>query len=132
MTAKEKREKMFRELHEKAHKAGTMAGNGHTPTPMVVGQAKGLMSTEIDYSKKTYFVESGVCGFAWIHLPNGRSSFARWAKTELGAHKSYYGGTDIWVRGFGQSMERKEAYASAYSKVLNENGIDSYPQSRMD
>ena len=32
----------------------------------------------------------------------------------------------------GQSIERKEAYAAAYAAVLKANGIDAYPNSRLD
>ena len=46
--------------------------------------------------------------------------------------RSYYGGVDIWVGEFNQSMERKEACAAAMARVLNEAGIKAYSMSRMD
>jgi hypothetical protein len=131
-TSAKQRHEIYTALVAEADEAGKLAAEAHTPTPMIVGSPSTPLGNDVDYSKKTYFVEGGVCGFAWVHLPNGRSSFARWAKKNLGAHKSYYGGTDIWTRGYGQSMELKEKYAGAYAKVLAENGINAYPMSRMD
>ncbi len=123
---------IWKELHDKAHEAGLKAVKDCTPVPMTVGSPTTVLGNDIDYSKKTYFVEGGVCGFAWIKIAEGRSSFAKWAKTNLRAHKSYSGGVDIWVGDFGQSMQRKEAYAYAYADVLQDAGVKAYGQSRMD
>ena len=131
-TPKKTKDEVYTELHERADEAGKKAADSHTPTPVIVGTPTTPLGNEIDYEKKTYYVPQGVCGFAWVHLSEGRSSFARWAKKNLGAHKAYYGGVDIWTRGYGQSMELKEAYASAYAEVLREAGIDAYMGSRMD
>ena len=48
------------------------------------------------------------------------------------ASKAYPTGLHFWVGLFNQSMTRKEAYASAFAKVLNEAGIQAYADSRMD
>ena len=50
-----------------AYTAAEAAAEACVPTPMVVGNAKAIVgpgSNEIDYSQKTYYVPSGVCGFA--------------------------------------------------------------------
>jgi hypothetical protein len=84
--------------------------------------------------KKQYFVEGGVCGFAWVSIYPGNSPFANWLKkTERARKDSYAGGVSIWVSEYGQSMERKEAFASAFANSLRESGIEkAYSRSRMD
>lgn len=127
-----KNTKAHEELFAKAHAAGMAAGNASVPTPMIVGTPTTLFGDVIDTTKKTYFVEGGVCGFASVIVKPATSSFARWlAKTGKG-RKHYYGGLNIWVSGFGQSLTRKEAYASAFARVLNDAGIKAYVDSRMD
>jgi hypothetical protein len=109
------------ELFEKAHKAGMEAGERIIPTPMTV-QSGG----------KSYFVGEGVCGFAWIKIRPARGKFVKWLKATDKGHAGYNGGYEIWVGAFGQSMTRKEAYADAFAKVLQDAGINAYAQSRMD
>jgi hypothetical protein len=119
-------------LYALAHTAGHNAACACQPTPMFLGEEKGLFSGGIDYSKPTYFVSDGVCGFAWIKIA-GNTSFGKWAK-KAGVAKSAYGsGLQIWVKDYGQSMQRKEAYAQAFALALKEvGGIDAYADSRMD
>lgn len=122
----------YSELYKSAHAAGMAAGNESVPVPMVVGSPSSFMGNDLDLSKQTYFVEGGVCGFAWVHLPKAVGPFVKWLKENRKGHKSYQSGWDIWVGEFGQSMQRKEAYASAFAKVLDTAGIDAYADSRMD
>ena len=120
-------------IYEQAHAAGMAAGNGCTPTPMVVGQPTTPLGNDIDYSKETYYVSDGVCGFAWINIKPARGKFVKYLKdNDIGRKDSYYGGYTIWVSGFGQSLDRKSAYARAFAEVLNENGLKAYAMSRMD
>ncbi len=77
-------------------------------------------------------VMDGVCGFAWVTIRPGTSSFARWVSKTGRGRKGYYGGIQIWVSGFGQSMTRKEAYADAFAAVLREAGVSASAGSRMD
>ena len=120
-------------IYEQAHAAGMAAGNGCTPTPMVVGQPTTPLGNDIDYSKETYYVADGVCGFAWINIKPARGKFVKYLKdNDIGRKDSYYGGYTIWVSGFGQSMTRKENYARAFVKVLEENGLKAYAMGRMD
>ena len=95
-------------IHAKAHKAGTEAMESSS-------------------------LEHGGCGFAWIKVVPGTSSFARWAKKEgVGRSTAVGSGVNIWVRHRTQSEDRKFAYAAAYAAVLNEEGIRAYPESRTD
>ena len=120
-------------LLKKAHVAGMKAGNESVPTPMVVGTPTTLFGNDIDYTKKTYYVPSGVCGFAWININPGNSRLANVAKAMGIARPAYRGGVDVWVSEFGQSMERKEAYAGAFAATLRDAGFNKvYAQSRMD
>jgi hypothetical protein len=128
------RDAEYAALYAKAHEAGMAAGNAHKPTPMIVGSPSTPLGNDVDPTQKTWYVESGVCGFAWIKIGDARSSFARWLRrTGKVREASYGGGYSIWVHEFGQSMERKERYARAFAEVLREGGIERvYAQSRMD
>ena len=120
------------DIHHLAHEAGLEAGKAAIPTPMVV-QTHRNMADDNSPVVRNDFVSGGVCGFAWVVVENGRSKFAKYLRDEHDAHKDYYyGGRSWWVRDFGQSMERKIAYASAYASVLQANGIEAFVQSRMD
>lgn len=130
----------YRALHEKAHAAGLAAGEAAQVPLSVVGTPRNKLASILggddggfDPDKPVYLDTAGPCGFAWITVPNGRSGFAQWARKTLGAHRNYYGtGFNVWVRSFGQSVIRKEAYAAAYAAVLRENDVDAYAGSRLD
>ena len=119
-------------LLERAHLMGMDAGRDSTPTPMIVGSPSTLFGSDIDYSKKTYFVEGGACGFAGVVIKPARGKFVSYLKSLGMGYKHYYGGYYVPVREFGQSLARKEAYAEAYAKVLSEEGMRCYVDSRMD
>lgn len=105
-------------VYAEAHAAGMAAGRDCSPTPMVVEGYAPVMD--------------GACGFASIVIRKGNSSFAVWLrKNNIGYHH-YYGGHEIPMYEFGQSMERKMACASAMVKVLQKYGVDCYPTSRLD
>ena len=121
------------EIYSEAHSAGLAAGHGCTPTPMVVGTPTTPLGNDIDYEKDVHYVSDGPCGFAWINIKPARGKFVKFLKdNNIGRKDSYYGGYTIWVSEFGQSMTRKENYARAFTKVLNENGLKAYAMSRMD
>jgi len=131
--AQEKTERLaryatFATIVERAHLAGMHAGNGTTPVPCrVVGQAEGLIQWQ------EYILTDGACGFAWVNVKPGGSSFARWLIANGKARRdSYLGGVTVWVPYFGQSLARKEAYAVAYAQVLQGAGIDARADSRLD
>ena len=119
-------------LLEKAHLMGMDAGRLVGVTPMVVGSPSTPLGNDIDYSKKTYFVEGGVCGFAGVVINPARGKFVSYLKKLGMGYKHYYGGWYVSVREFGQSLTRKEAYAEAFAKVLGEAGMRCYVDSRMD
>ena len=120
-------------VYAEAHAAGMAAGNECNPTPMVVGTPTTPLGNDIDYSKETYYVADGPCGFAWINIKPARGKFVKFLKdNNIGRKDSYYGGWTIWVSGFGQSVDRKSAYARAFAKVLGDNGITAYNMSRLD
>lgn len=126
-------------LYHDADAAGKAAGAAARPTPMVVGTPKNMMASltggddgGFDPDQPTYFVSEGVCGFAWVRIRPANGSFARQMKKRGIGYASYYGGWDITVNYGGQSLARKEAYARAFAKVLQDAGVDAYVDSRMD
>jgi hypothetical protein len=75
----------------------------------------------------------GPCGFAWLILKDARKGFAKWAKEKgIGRADSYYGGINVWISDYNQSMNKKETFAYAVAGVLSKHGIDARPMSRMD
>lgn len=143
-------------LYRLAHAAGMAAAERMTPTPMVVQEHASVGDDDSPVTRQWY-VPSGVCGFAWVIVRPGTCSFARWVAThdpdgnrirkqdqQSDKHhlrytgnrpigqRGYRGGIQIWVSYFGQSMERKQAYARAFAHALQINGISAYADSRMD
>lgn len=81
---------------------------------------------------KRQVVADGPMGFAWVLIKPANCAFARWLKKEGLAQVSCSGGMMIWVSAFGQSITLKEAYAQAFAKVLQRNGINAIAGSRLD
>ena len=74
-----------------------------------------------------------ICGFASVHVRGIRKKAEKEIFAEFGFKKdSYRGGIYLWVSDYGQSYDQKKAHAEAFAKVLNENGIDAYSESRLD
>lgn len=111
----------LQKLYNDADAAGRAAVEKLEVQPMIVTDGQ-----------KQYYVPDGVCGFAWINIRPGNSKFANFLKKQGLARSSYYGGVDVWVSQYNQSMRKKEAYAAAFASVLCENGINAYSSSRMD
>ena len=129
----------FTAICEKASQAGYAAVETARVVPMVVGQETSLFSGVIDETKPTYFVEDGVCGFAWVSVKPENKGNTRLGKQErraleaVGFRKNDYEKSyQLWISNFNQSMQKKEAYADAYAKVLRGHGIRAYSGSRMD
>lgn len=120
----------FRAIWDEAMEAGMVAGLACKPQPMIVQEAD-LLTDQPKPGGETWYVPDGVCGFAWISF-KGNTPWARWAKTNGYARKGYPSGMQIFVQKFGQSMERKVAYAEAAAQVLRKHGIEAYANSRMD
>ena len=121
----------LRDIFESARQAGLGAGAVSQPQEMVV-QEHANMHDDTSAIVKEWHVPDGPCGFAWIRIRPGNSSAALYAKQHLGATTGYYGGVEISVTGYGQSVARKEAYATAFAKVLCEHGITAFADSRLD
>ncbi len=118
-------------LHHLANVAGRRAALACTPHAMVVQQHADALD---DSSPVTAFwnVPEGVCGFAWVNVP-GNTRFGRYLKKQgLAKPDSYLGGVTLWVHDFGQSYERKLAYASAYADTLSSAGVRGTAQGRLD
>jgi hypothetical protein len=116
------------DLFQRAHKAGMEAGQGSRPEPMHVVQ----LGRHGEVVKRYAPVMDGVCGFAWVTIRPGNSSFANWLRKQGKGHKGYHGGWEYWVGQFNQSLERKEAYARAFAEVCREAGVQAHAGSRMD
>jgi hypothetical protein len=113
-----------RGLYNLAHVAGQTAAEKSVPPVMIVTDAQ----TGYKYPP----VMDGPCGFGWITVRPGNSSFARWLVKNGLASKAYEGGVQIWVGAYGQSYVRKIAYAHAFSEVLAGAGIRAYGVGRLD
>lgn len=121
----------YKELCVKADTAGRAAAAKKVPTPMVVVGPVGL-DNKPQAGCQSYYVPSGVCGFAWVTVRPGNSPCANYLKKLGWAKPAYGGGVQVWVSQYNQSMELKEAYAEAFAAVLRENGVNAYAGSRMD
>lgn len=121
---RESRYQAFEDLFAKAYANGLQAGKDVTPTPMVVS----------GYEHQP--VMDGVCGFAWVVVRPGNSSFARWLVKTGRGRTSYSGGVHIWISAHGQSMTRKDAHAQAMADTFRNSPLLSnvriYAESRMD
>lgn len=124
----------YQAIHNECHEAGMIAGANVRINPMLVGEATSIFSNEIDYSKPTYVVNDGPCGFAYINIYPGNCKLANQYKKLGLARPAYGGGVQIWVHEFGQSVDRKYAYAQAYAAKLRElTGVERiYAGSRLD
>ena len=113
------------ELLKQAETAGLKAGLEIVPTPVYFKDT---------HTGQTYDSAEGSCGFAWVNISPARGKFVNYLKKIGKGHKSYRGGWDYWVSSLelGQSITRKEAYAEAYAKVLQDWGIKCYVSSRLD
>jgi hypothetical protein len=122
-----------------ATKAAEAAALAKVPTPMVVGSPTTPFGSDVDFTKKTYYVASGMCGFAWINIKPARGALVAYLKSVGIGSKGYGGGWQIWCNselsptaGATQSIEIKEAAAHAAAEVLRKYGIEAYAQSRLD
>ena len=112
-------------LHAKAVEAGVVAAANAVVRPMVV------VGRYADGRESRSVCEGGPCGFASV-VVSGNSGFGRYAKRSGLGRSAYPSGIALPVRGYGQSMRRKEAYAYGYAAVLNSAGVSAYVESRMD
>jgi len=118
-------------IYVEAYEAGLLAGKDADTPKFVVGSPTTLLGNDIDFNKKTYILD-GLCGFAWVTISPARGAFVNYLKSREVGSKGYYGGYEIWVKEFGQSVDRKSAFAGAFAEVLNKYGITAYTGSRLD
>lgn len=131
-------------LLKAAEAAGDAAAKGSRPTPMHVVQHANPLDDNSPIVRRYAPVMGGVCGFASVIIRPANSRIANVAKARYGdrkgyalpgslsAYKHFYGGLSVNVGGYGQSLERKSAYAGAFARVLSDAGYDTYVDSRMD
>jgi len=120
------------ELIAQATAAGDAAVQALQVRPMVVAQHASPLD-DASPVVKTWLVEGGPCGFAWVSLKGLRGGGIRSAFLGAGFKKdSYEGGLKLWISGFGQSVQKKEAYANAFANVLRAAGFRAYADSRLD
>lgn len=120
-----------KEIYIQAHNAGNSAVQAATITPMVVTQKANPLNDSSD-TVNQWYVEDGVCGFASVIVKPANSKFAKFLVENQLGRKSYTGGVSMSVRDFNQSLQKKEAYAHAFAKVLRDNGINAWSESRID
>src|ERR1700760_2683553 len=87
MTSKE--QKQFSLIFKMAEIKGREAAAKCVPTPMVVAQHANPLDDN-SAVKKAWVVPSGVCGFAWVTIPNAGSKAGRFAIKNAGARHSQY------------------------------------------
>lgn len=121
----------FKAIHEQARAAGLTAVTPEIKGRTVMLTESNLMDDSPRPDGQSFLMDDFPCGFAWIQF-KGNTAWAKWAKAEGLARPAYPKGMSIWVHDFNQSMTKKEVYAQAYAKVLRDNGIEAYAQSRMD
>lgn len=125
------------EILVEASEGAEQAVKDCTPRAIVAGTALGL-SNEIDYSKQTYYIEGGVCGFAYVVIKPARGKFVAELKKRKIGSAHYYGGYSVSSYEFArsirtdQSYERACAAASGAVEVLQSYGINAYVDSRID
>lgn len=129
----------FETLWAEASEKATEAWIGAEPTPILVYTPKGLFDDTPDTEKPMYVHSEGLCGFAWLVVKDGRTSFARWlAKNDIGSQSAYYGGRIIHPSDMvnadrkSQSHERKCQAMFVAAKVFRDAGINVEVIERLD
>jgi len=74
----------------------------------------------------------GLCGHAWLRIPDARRDFARWLVKTGRGNKHYKSGAQYFADVDSQSLDRKKAYAMAFATVLRHNGIHCEVETRLD
>ena len=124
-------EAIYEAAVEAGYAAVQAAVKNNEIVPMIVNEHASPLSDASPVTK-SWFVADGPCGFASIIIKPANSAFAKFLVQKGIARKHYQGGVSIYVSQFNQSLQKKESYAYAFSNVLQEFGIKSYVDSRMD
>ena len=132
MNKKQAQDQLHQTIYRLADMEGRKAGETVACQPMIVSQHVNMADDNSPVAKQ-YFVADGVCGFGWVNVRPGTCAFAKWlVKNGKGRVSHYEGGVHVNSPLMTQSLTRNEAYAMAFAKVMNENGIKAYGQSRID
>lgn len=94
-----------------AYAAGHAAAEAVTVIPMTVVGREGR-----------YHVEGGVCGFARVEVRPRTSAWAKWLKTRGWYSSDYHKCVYLNISLYGQSLQRKEAFAAAFASHLTAKG----------
>lgn len=131
-------------LHDKAIAAGEAALAACVPNPMIVRQHQNPLD---DGSKvvREFYVADGPCGFAWINCKSTDPFILALRKIGLAGRRNdcsnvrfpwtrsdYEKAHIFWVFSGDQSIAKKEAFARAFAKVLQEGGVNAWMGSRLD
>jgi hypothetical protein len=121
-------------LFAAAGRAGAAAVAKINPTPVQVVQTADPFDPTSPVVKRFAPMTGGVCGFAWVTIRPGNSRLARFAKKHYGARTDHYaGGVRINISQYGQSFERKAAFADAFAQVFRDAGYERvWSGSRID
>ena len=121
-------------IHAEAVAAADAAWEAAVPTPMIVGESTTPFGSTIDYSKPTYFVSEGMCGFGSVTIHPARGAYVLYLKSIGAGRAAYGGGFSVYHHSTkrGQSYTRNEAAARAYAAVCQKYGIKAYGSARLD
>ena len=108
----------WKALYDLAHTEAKKSSENHIATPMFIEGYPPILE--------------GVCGFAWIVVKDARKGFAKWLKDNHIGSKYYRGGWEIFADCCDQSYEKAKRYAETFEKVLKQNGVECYFESRLD
>ena len=118
-------------IFQQAKEQGLRAVQQAYVAPMIVQQRQNPLNDNSTLIRE-YFVSDGVCGFASVTVKPANCKFAKYLVANGLGRKAYNGGVSMSVHEFNQSLQKKEAYAHAFAKVLRDNGINAWSESRMD
>lgn len=112
----------FQHIYDAAHEAGYTAGKRAIPNSKFLAQPNGA---------KLWIEPRGECGMAWIAF-SGNTPWSKWCNEQGICDNDHPRGKRIWVHHFGQSYERKLAYAKAFAQTLKDNGINAFSCGMVD
>lgn len=121
----------YQAIYDEAFAAADAAGAAHQPTPMCVQEHVNMVDDSSPVNRQ-WVIDSGVCGFAWIHFYKANTSFVAWLRKRKIGGKAYNGGWDISCSAYGQSMEKKVRWATEFAAVMQKHGVGCCMMSRMD
>lgn len=123
------------EIFDEAEQCGRASADHTIPTPMVVNEHKN-MADDSSPVIQSWYVTEGVCGFAWVDFKCKDTITRKFINQmkKLGDKNPLRNneGWTYWVSYGGQSLQRKEDFALAFSRKLHEYGINCRAQSRID